>query len=204
MELNFLQNSLKETEKIDLEALLPEILDFAKQEQKSVDKLKQKVKNEEFSFEDLDAQDVSTLFSLFKLDALFPAMQETKTTLEEILLSPIELVQKKFCISFAAAADLQFKMKLLENKELSPENHLNNCSICSTKNVFLLLLEYGLKLEEKDKKEMHKKIGEWRGYFFATVNPVSGVAFLEVPPSLSTKFTQALVRIQKAHNWQIL
>ena len=67
--------------------------------------------------------------------------------------------------------------------------------------MFLLLREYGLELEEKERKDMQEKMAEWRGYFFSVVNPISGVAFLEVPPGLSKKVTQSLMKIQKAHNW---
>ena len=197
-----IEEKLKSLEKMDsLNEEKAAITLLAQNEEKCTETLSAKLQNPYFSFESLDAQDISTIFSIFQMDHLFARYKNNKMiqNLEEILIAPTAELQNNLGYEFEEAIEIQFKLKLFENKEMSLDNHFAKCSICSTKNRSALLREYGI-AGEKERKEIEEKIKNWKNYFLATVNPVMAATIVGLPLECGLQLKTCLMRLQKIHS----
>ena len=194
-----LQVQLQRIEQIGLlEAESQSIAMLCKEEATALAKVKQTMKNEYF-METFDAEDVSTLFSMFNMDNLYPRFKKNDIykNLAVTVITPAEHLQNNLELSFSEAVTLQWKLKLLENGEEGTEHHWTNCSICPSKKLGLLLREYGM--QEADSKEIEALITEWSGYFLVTINPASSAINLD--QDHKSKLASCLLKIQRAHQW---
>ena len=183
-----------------LQAESQSIAILGQKEAASLAKVEEKMKNAYF-MEDFDSEDVSSVFSMFQMDTLFDRFRENETdnNLETTLITPLEHLQSKLKLEFSEAVELLWKLKLLESGEKGMPRHLSKCSICSKTKIGVLLQEYGM--TEATKKEIEVKIKDWKGYFLATVNPVSAALALDVEGGLKSQLTTCLLRIQRVHKW---
>lgn len=126
-----LQVQLQRIEQIGLlEAESQSIAMLCKEEATALAKVKQTMKNEYF-METFDAEDVSTLFSMFNMDNLYPRFKKNDIykNLAVTVITPAEHLQNNLELSFSEAVTLQWKLKLLENGEEGTEHHWTNCSM---------------------------------------------------------------------------
>src|SRR3990167_61008 len=176
---------------------------LGKIEEAALAKLEKKMENAYF-MEDLDAEDVSTVFSMFNMDFLFSRFKKKDiyNNLEITAAAMVEHLQKQLDLEFSEAVEFLWKLKLLENGEKGEAGHLRKCSICSSINAGVLLAEYGMRAEER--KEIEAKMNGWKGYYFATINAAAANASLglNLTPALEQKLATCWVRIQKAHKWE--
>ena len=173
---------------------------LGKKEEKAVAKVAEKIKNEEF-LGDLEAEDVSTLFSMFKMDGLFSRFKknEKNNNLEELLSASVADLQSHLELELPQAAEMLFKLKLLENGEKGAERHLADCSICSSA-PGRLLREYGMLEDEGN--QIDEKIKDWQGYFLVVMNAMGAATALDLQSApLRSKFANCLMKIHKAHKW---
>ena len=149
------------------------ILKFAAKEQKQVTQLHEKLD----SYLDLDAQDVSTIFSLYEMDHLFHQYKkkESEITPGEILNSTAEDLKDNLKLELKEAAEMHFKFQLLQNGEFSVDHHLSKCSICSRTNLLTILAEYGVKFDDNERSHFLEKSKEWKGYFLICFSAVNAV-----------------------------
>ena len=176
-----------------------QILKFAEKEKIRVTQLHETLN----SYLELDSQDVSTIFSLYKMDHLFGNYKNKESIIspEEILNSSVEHLKKDLAISFQEAVEMQFKFQLLQNEEFSVDHHLSKCSICSRTNLLAILGEYGVKLNENERNNFLEKSKDWKGYFLIALTTVKAIQLLELPPGLRGKAIGAVNNIQKAHKY---
>ena len=196
-----LKEQMKQIDEIAaLEAEGQSIAMLGRKEEAALAKLEKKMENPYF-VEDLDPDDVSTVFSMFNMDSLFPRFKQNDidNNLEVTATATVEHLQKQLEVDFSEAVQLQWKLKLLGNGEKGEASHLAKCSICSSK-PGVLLGEYGMKAQER--KEIEAKMNAWKGYYFATVNAASACLALNLTPALGQKLATCWVRIQKAHKWE--
>ena len=196
-----LQQQMKRMEDIgNLAAESQSIGILCKKEAASLNKVQLKMQNEYF-MEEFDAEDVSTVFSMFGMDDLFARFRknETDNNLEVTMITPTSELQNNMQLAFAEAVEMQWKLKLLENREKGVERHLEKCSICRSTKIGLILREYGM--PEAVSKELEAKTGNWKGYFLATVNAASAALALGLVAGQKAKLAACLLKIQKAHNW---
>ena len=193
-----LQQQIQIINEIGLEAESVALL--GRCEAKAITKLHNKMENPYF-MEALDFEDVSTVFSMFEMDALFARFKKNDIdkNLEVTVVSSVAYLQKHLELEFSEAVELQWKLKLLENKEKGVARHLSKCRICASNNLSVLLREYGM--NAADSKEIEAKMRGWKGYFLATANPANAAEALKLTASQRQKFTTCLVRIQRLHNW---
>src|SRR3990167_3267848 len=154
-----LQTQMKKMEEITmLEAERQSIGILCEKEAASLNKVQQKMQNEYF-MEEFDAEDVSTVFSMFGMDDLFARFRknETDNNLEVTMITPTSELQNNMQLPFAEAVEMQWKLKLLENREKGVERHLEKCSICRSTKIGLILREYGM--PEAVSKELEAKTG---------------------------------------------
>ena len=197
-----LQQQMKAIEQIAmLKAESQSIALLGKKEAAWVGKVEEKMKNEYF-MEEFDSEDVSTVFSMFKMDMLFSRFKknDVDNNLEVTADSGAENLQNALKLDFAEAVELLWKLKLLEKGEKGAGRHLEKCSICSSTKPGVLLHEYGMK--EEDRKKMEAKMINWKGYYFPTVSAVSAALELKLDSSLRAKLTTCWKRIEKAHKWE--
>src|SRR3990167_1955597 len=169
---------------------------LGQKEEAALAKLEKKMENAYF-LEDLDAEDVSTVFSMFNMDSLFSRFKKKDiyNNLEVTATATVEHLQKQLDLEFSEAVEFLWKLKLLENGEKGEAGHLRKCSICSSINAEVLLAVW------KEKK-IEAKMNGWKGYYFATVNAASAGLELNLTPALEQKLATCWVRIQKAHKWE--
>ena len=196
-----LQEEMKNME--DLAALATEsqtIAILSNKERAALSKLTKKLENPYF-MEDLDSEDVSTVFSMFNMDSLFSRFKknDVDNNLEVTANSTVADLQKSLELEFAEAVEFIWKLKLLEKGEKGEAGHLKKCSICSGKPGGLLR-EYGMKEEER--KVIEAKMRDWKGYYFTIVTAASAAAELNLASGLRQKMTTCWLRIQKAHKWE--
>ena len=197
-----LQEKMKKQEELAaLEAEIQSIAILSKREEASLSKLTSKLDNPYF-MEDLDSDDVSTVFSMFNMDSLFSRFKknDVDNNLEVTANTAVADLQKGLELEFSEAAELLWKLKLFEKGERGEARHLKNCSICSSSNPGGLLREYGMK--EEDRKEIEAKMIGWKGYYFAAVTASSAALEMNLEPAHRQRLTTCWMRIQKAHNWE--
>jgi len=197
-----LQVSVKKQEELAaLEAESQSIAMLSKKEEAALTKLTNKLGNPYF-MEDLDSDDVSTIFSMFNMDSLFSRFKKNDedNNLEVTINTPMPDLQKCLELEFSEVAEFVWKLKLLEKGEKGEARHLGKCSICSSSKPGNLLREYGMKQE--DRKEIEGKMEGWKGYYFTSVTPASAALELNLASTLRQKLTTCWMRIQKAHNWE--
>ena len=153
---------------------------------------------------ELDSQDISSLFSLFKIDHLFAAFKKSEASFsfDEILGAAADELQENMEIGFHDSVEMNFKLKVFSRNLFSVEKHVANCSICPHKNLVTLLLEYGLKVDENQKEELQEKIKDWKGFYFVTLKPTRAAKCLNVAPAFRVKLIKALKSIKDAHCWE--
>ena len=196
-----LQSQIKQMEQMDrLKADSNAIAMLANREAASVAKVEGKMKNNYF-VDYLDSDDVSTVFSMFKMDALFANFKknDTDNNLGVTRTTPIVDLQNNLELNFSEAAELLWKLNLLEKGEKGVELHLEKCSICRTTKLAALLREYGM--QEADSKAMAEKMKDWKGYCLATVNGASVALALGLAANEKAKLATCLMKIQRAHQW---
>src|SRR3990167_625593 len=196
-----LQVNVKRQEELAaLEAESQSIAILSKKEEAALAKLTNKLGNPYF-MEDLDSDDVSTVFSVFDMDSLFSRFKknDVDNNLEVIGNTPMPDLQKYLELEFSEVAELVWKLKLLGKGEKGEARHFTKCSICSGKPV-VLLREYGMK--EEYLKEIEGKMEGWKGYYFTSINHASAALQLNLAPGLRKKLTPSWMRIKKAHNWE--
>ena len=119
-----LQHKMKGMEQIALlKAESQSIAMLANKEAACVAKVGEKMKNEYF-MEDFDAEDVSTVFSMFKMDALFSRFRknESDNNLEITRVTPVVDLQKSMGFDFPESMELLWKLNLLEKGEKEAES----------------------------------------------------------------------------------
>ena len=126
---------------------------LGKKEASSVAKVDEKLGNA-YSSAALDLVDVSTLFSMFEMDALFSRFQKNAAdnNLTAILTAPVADVQNRLELDLPEAVELQWKLNLLVNREKTPSASHS------------LLGEYRM-LSEDDRTQLEEKIKNWKGVF---------------------------------------
>ena len=172
---------------------------LAEKEEAALAKLAKKMENRPF-IQDLDTEDVSTLFSTFDMDSLFAIFKknDTDNNLEVTATAGVADLQKNLGMHFSEAVELRWKLKLIEKGEKGVSGHLAKCGICSSRKLGALLLEYGM---GEEREEIVEKMRGWKGYYFTTANAVSAASELDLAPALRPKLTACWLRIQKAHKW---
>jgi len=203
-----IQEQIKKNEEIDvLESERDIIATLARKEQLSLQQLNEKMENANFINEDngdfmvgeLIFEDVSTVFSMFKMDAMFSRFRnyDPSCNLDTILNSTVDDLQINLKLEFKEAVEILFKIKLLEKKEKGAERHLKACSICKANKIGVLLKEYGL--PEKDLKQIEDKSKDWKGFYLATLFPSMAAKELEG----GSELISCLARIQRRHKWKL-
>ena len=171
---------------------------LCKKETAALAKVKETMKNEYF-MEEFDAEDVSTLFSIFNMDHLFANFSKNDTyNLDLAVLAPVKDLQNKMGLEFEEAITFQWKLKLLEKGEEGVARHLKQCSICRPTKVGELLREYGMLAA--DAKEIEGKLTGWKGYFLVTVNPAT--MELDLTADKQSKLASLLLKIRRRHKWE--
>ena len=152
--------------------------------------------------EEFDAEDVSTVFSMFGMDDLFARFRknETENNLELTRITPVEQLQKNMELEFSEAVEMKWKLKLLKKGEKGAARHMGKCSVCSSNKIAVMLREYGI--QGADSKEMEEKMKGWKGYFLATVNAASAGLALGLVGGQKAKLGSCLLKIQRAHQWE--
>src|SRR3990167_6575762 len=127
------ENVKKQEELAALEAESRSIAILSKKEEAALAKLTNKLGNPYF-MEDLDSDDVSTVFSMFNMDSLFSRFKKNDeyNNLEVTVNTPMPDLQKCLELEFSEVAELLWKLKLLEIGEKGEARHLRKCSICSS------------------------------------------------------------------------
>ena len=196
-----LQAQMKRIQDIEMLATENQLIAFfCEKEASALAKVEEIMKNEYFT-DGFDFEDVSTVFSMFEMDALFSRFKknDTDNNLEVTRTTPVQHLQKQFELDFSEAVELQWKLKLLKKGEKGVERHLGKCRICSASKIGVLLREYGM--QEAESKEMEAKMKGWKAYFLATVNATSAAIELGLAGQKS-KLPSCLVAIQRAHQWE--
>lgn len=178
-----------------------EVIDLlAKKEAALLAKVEEKMKNDYF-VDHFDAEDVSTVFSMFRMDSLFAnfANNDTDNNLGVTRTTPLADLQKTFELDFSEAVELLWKLNLLEKGEKGVDGHLGKCSICRTTKLGALLREYGM--QEVDSKEIEAKMKDWKGYFLATVTGAPAASELGLSATEKPKLATCLMKIQRSHQW---
>ena len=197
-----LQEKMKRIEQIDSLGLESEsIALLGDKEAASLEKVKMKMKNQYFMRE-LDFEDVSTLFSMFQMDSMFSRFKkyETNNNMEELSNASVADLQIHLNLDFSEAVEILFRLKLIENREEGVESHLSSCSICSSKNVGLLLKEYGMKYEDP---QIDANFKDWKGYFLVAMNGLGVASALELQAGpLRSELVHCLTQIKRVHKWK--
>lgn len=196
-----LQEQKKKVDEISgLAAESNSIAFLIKKEKAALEKLAKSMENPYFMAR-FDPEDVSTVFSQFQMDSLFPRFKKNDVdkNLAVTVTTTVEHLQKDLELHFSEAAELLWKLKLLKHGEKGVARHLEKCSICSSTKPGLLLQEYGLR--EADRKQMEEKIKEWKGYYFTT-SARSLAGELDLANDIRSRFTTCCINIQNVHKWQ--
>ena len=170
---------------------------LSKKEETFLAKTEEKMKNPYFIGE-LDFSDVSTIFSMFEMDAIFYRFKnKTDGNLKTILPVPVADLQKNLELEFSEAVDFHWKLRLLENGVKGVANHLSKCHICPSAKPGVLLKEYGL--GEQERKQIEEKIKGWKGYYLL----VNGPSAFNLPEGagLVSSLGSCLAKIQEGHKW---
>ena len=198
-----LQKQMAKAEEIaKLEAESETIAILSNKEAASLAKVEERMKSN-FFMDEFDAEDVSTVFSMFKMDHLFTAFKISKTSnLEEAASASVADLQNRLQIEFPEALEMLFKLKLFENGEKGVDQHLAGCSICASKNVGVLLREYGM--TEDERKEIEENIKDWKGYFLVVASTMGAASALELPAgTLRSKLASCMTQIKRVHKWRM-
>ena len=147
-----------------------------------------------------DSSDISTVFSAFDMDALFPRFQKNDVynNLGVTGSATVEQLQKSLQMGFSEAVELLWKVTLLKHGEKGVAHHLSTCSICAGKPPSLLR-EYGMSVAEV--REMSSEINGWYGYYLVTINAQTTAEKLNLT-DLKSKFILCCLRIQDIHQWE--
>src|SRR3990167_6444697 len=188
-----IQEKMKKQQELELLGAKSRLIAIlCKKEEAALSKLTKKIENPKF-MEQLDSEDVSTLFSRFKKN-------DVDNNLEVLANSTVVDLQRTLELEFSEAVELLWKLKLLEKGEMGEARHLSKCSICSSNNPGDLLREYGM--HEEDRKEIEGEMKDWKGYFFATATAMNAAGELKLKASLRQKLAPCWMRIQRAHKWE--
>ena len=196
-----LQEEMRKVDEIiALEAESQSIALLGNKEQASLVKLEEKMKNAYF-MEELDSEDISTVFSMFNMDSLFSTFKKNDmdNNLGVTTTATVAELQTDLELEFSETVELLWKLTLLKNGEKGAETHLSKCSICSSTKLGVLLQEYGMGKEEI--KTIEESIKPWKGYYVPTANARSAALELNLTGDLRPKFTTCWTRIQNVHKW---
>ena len=197
-----IQEKMKKQQELELLGAKSRLIAIlCKKEEAALSKLTKKIENPKF-MEQLDSDDVSTVFSVFNMDSLFSRFKknDVDNNLEVLANSTVVDLQRTLELEFSEAVELLWKLKLLEKGEMGEARHLSKCSICSSNNPGDLLREYGM--HEEDRKEIEGEMKDWKGYFFATATAMNAAGELKLKASLRQKLAPCWMRIQRAHKWE--
>ena len=187
---------------ISLKSEMHVITQFAEKEKKMVAQLHEKME----LLQNLECDDISTVFSLFQMDDLFFKFkkQEKKILVAGIIHFTIDELIKDLDLAWTDAVEMYFKFQLLKNGEYSVDRHFSKCSICRTMNICLLLKEYGVEFDANERTYLEEKCRDWEGYFLVVLNVVNAVKLLELPKNLQGKVLAVLNTIQRLHVYNII